>query len=584
MSESLNGGNGAASDDGAGSATASAGTGPGDTRPPTAGPAATEESDGSESLNGGNGAASDDGAGSATASAGTGPGDTRPPTAGPAATEESDGSESLNGGNGAASDDGAGSATASAGTGPGDTRPPTAGPAATEESDGSESLNGGNGAASDDGAGSATASAGTGPGDRHAREGSRIFKVTSYFLSSVQWAAGFISENPELINKAAAALANREQRLDKEEAMKQIVWSLEEIEKLAIPLGEPAKKPVNTMGSRLPSEPIKRARGLSKTTQLYLISRSTVLEGNYIRIRAELLASVTTNPDRATDKYARSAAESLQRAYGPLTKKEKKQEELNSAATDLCYADSFTASTLTKVKAVERARMLLPLLNVDKVGEGDDSLRTSLKDVIDKRDELSEEAIKGTLVTAIRRQWAASSDSYIAEDLQEMRIRSILRWLTATLVGLIIVVPLVIGLQTRSGAAKATFVWPMLRSLNTFGQSYIAVLAIALIGCVGGTLSALLAARDSRMRLETYRTDMLRALMRPIMGAVVAVLVYALLTWQVIPGVTVTNAGTYLLFALLAGFSERFFLKLLPLEGSSPEGGVDRRDSSPRIV
>lgn len=68
------------------------------------------------------------------------------------------------------------------------------------------------------------------------------------------------------------------------------------------------------------------------------------------------------------------------------------------------------------------------------------------------------------------------------------------------------------------------------------------------------------------------------------MGAVVAVLVYALLTWQVIPGVAVTNAGTYLFFALLAGFSERFFLRLLPLEGSSPDDGVARQDTSPRIV
>src|SRR5439155_6017814 len=130
-------------------------------------------------------------------------------------------------------------------------------------------------------------------------------------------------------------------------------------------------------------------------------------------------------------------------------------------------------------------------------------------------DELSEEDVNGTLVAAIRRQWGASSDAHLAEDLQEARMKSILGWLTATLIGLIIVVPLVVGLQVPAKLAKApaagqsppTFIWPLFGTHDTVLQSYIAVLAIALIGCVGGTLSALLSARDSKVRLLTYRTE-----------------------------------------------------------------------------
>ena len=481
-------------------------------------------------------------------------------------------SEPVNGGNGAAPDGGAGPAAASVVTESGDTQPPAAGSALAEKSDGSESINGGNGEVPDGGAGPAAASVVTGSGDTQPPGGGGAFIVAPYFLSGIQWAGEFVKDNPDLIDKAATALANRKQRLSQREAKDRIKKCLEATEELAKPLGEPAEG----------------ARRLSRATQLYMTNRFTELEGHYISIRAELLASVTTNPDRATDKYAQSAAESLQSAYRLLTKRESS----NAAANYLSQADAFTASTLTGTQAAERANMLLALLNADTVDKDDDSLRTSLKGVVDKHEELSEEAIKGTLVAAIRRQWAANCGAHLAEDLQVARMKFILRWLTATLLGLIIVVPLVIGRPVPSSATTAltvsesqtTFVWPMLRSVNIFAQSYIVVLAIALIGCVGGTLSALLAARDSRMRLLTYRTDMQRALMRPIMGAVVAVLVYALLTWQVIPGVTVTSAGTYLFVALLAGFSERFFLGLLPVEGSSPEDGVAHRDSSPRIV
>jgi hypothetical protein len=533
----------------------------------------------SEAVDGGNGAAPDEGAGPAVASAGTGSGDTRPPAAGSAPAEKSEGSEAVDGGNRAAPDEGAGPAVASAGTGSGDTRPPAAGSAPAEKSEGSEAVDGGNGAAPDEGAGPAVASAGTGSGGTRPPAASRASKVTSYFLSSVKWVGKFISENPELINNAAIALAEREDQLNEKEAKQKIESCLTDIQNLARPLIEPAEERLSEHTGQNASRPIERARRFS-ATQLYLINRSTELEGHYIRIRTELLESVTNNPDRATDKYALSAAESLQLAYGPLVKRAR----LNAVANYLSQADAFTASTLTKTQAAARANTLLAFLNSDTADEDDHALRVSLKGIVDKRDKLSEEAVKGTLVAVIRRQWAASCSAYLAEDLQESRMKSILIWLIATLIGLIGVVPLVVGLLARSGAGNATFVWPMLKSAGTFGQSYIAVGAIALIGCVGGTLSALLAARDSRTSLETYRTDMQRALMKPIMGAVLAVLVYALLTWQVIPGVKITNAGTYLLFALLAGFSERFFLRLLPLEGPSLDDGVAHRDRSAKVV
>jgi hypothetical protein len=71
----------------------------------------------------------------------------------------------------------------------------------------------------------------------------------------------------------------------------------------------------------------------------------------------------------------------------------------------------------------------------------------------------------------------------------------------------------------------------------------------------------------------SFRTSMIKSTLKPIMGAVLALVLYLLLTWEAIGGFEITNAGGYLLAALLAGFSERFFLRLIsPALEESPAG------------
>ena len=96
--------------------------------------------------------------------------------------------------------------------------------------------------------------------------------------------------------------------------------------------------------------------------------------------------------------------------------------------------------------------------------------------------------------------------------------------------------------------------------------TWITFLALAIVGALGGFLSGLLQARSSRVTLTQYQENMLKLQLKPLIGALVSLVLSVLLSWQILPGVTVENSGSYVLFAFLSGFSERYFLRLLELK------------------
>jgi len=46
-------------------------------------------------------------------------------------------------------------------------------------------------------------------------------------------------------------------------------------------------------------------------------------------------------------------------------------------------------------------------------------------------------------------------------------------------------------------------------------------------------------------------------------------IVFKLLSWNILAGVTIKNIGTIILIAFVSGFSERYFLGLLDLKNES---------------
>ena len=68
---------------------------------------------------------------------------------------------------------------------------------------------------------------------------------------------------------------------------------------------------------------------------------------------------------------------------------------------------------------------------------------------------------------------------------------------------------------------------------------------------------------------------MLKLQLRPLVGALVSLVLYTLLSWQVLPGIKIENVGSYFLIAFLSGFSERYFLQLVKTDPESSNGQVD---------
>jgi hypothetical protein len=95
--------------------------------------------------------------------------------------------------------------------------------------------------------------------------------------------------------------------------------------------------------------------------------------------------------------------------------------------------------------------------------------------------------------------------------------------------------------------------------------------AIVLMGMAGGFVSGFLQARRTLIQPPEYEIDKLKFWLKPLAGGLLALILYALLSWQIVPAIDVKNNGSYFLMALLSGFSERYFLKVLELDGTSEQ-------------
>src|SRR5215207_1969722 len=146
----------------------------------------------------------------------------------------------------------------------------------------------------------------------------------------------------------------------------------------------------------------------------------------------------------------------------------------------------------------------------------------------------------------------------MTDDLQVTRLKSLLLYVGTAFVLLLLAVPYIT--ISLGGGIEG---WPVVE----FGQAWltqiVSAAAVSAVGAVGGIFSGLVSTRDSTTTLDEYRTSMLKLALKPLVGAVAALTVYLLLSWQVLTGVQVTNGGTFLLVGFLAGFSERYFLRLL---------------------
>jgi hypothetical protein len=150
---------------------------------------------------------------------------------------------------------------------------------------------------------------------------------------------------------------------------------------------------------------------------------------------------------------------------------------------------------------------------------------------------------------------------------QARRLQTWLWVAVATLILLIMATPQMSDLSKLSGDVTTFFGVPIPLSPMFDFAAYAIVLTVAVAGAVGGLVSGITTARDADDKAPALRAgNQLKLALKPIMGAILALLLLIFTSWAVIEGVVVTNLGMWYLLAFTAGFSERYFFKLLKLE------------------
>jgi hypothetical protein len=158
--------------------------------------------------------------------------------------------------------------------------------------------------------------------------------------------------------------------------------------------------------------------------------------------------------------------------------------------------------------------------------------------------------------------------------LQIERLKLLMRWGQVFLIILCIILPLIVKSDVKIFDSTA------LGKLMPDIQPWFSILTVGVIGATGAFLSGLMQVRRSKITLDEFRENVVQFKLRPLVGAIFAVIIAALLSWDLIAGIDITNAGVYVLIAFLCGFSERFFLGLLKID----EDGNSTREAGTPIV
>ena len=304
----------------------------------------------------------------------------------------------------------------------------------------------------------------------------------------------------------------------------------------------------------------KRAYG----RDIYQDSQVNVLLGRFVRIRGDLLMAapgVLQEGDTTKVAAAVVCSELLCEAKELL---ERRKVALTVVTHQLFLADRARVSLIREDVMEFRVQALETELNeVDpESGEQHTHLVKAKDGLRDGNREQVETAVKEVLTHV----GEVSERQLIADDLQVSRLSRAIGYVALGWVALLLIVPFVSSVQK---SAEGQLIWPVVDlSSEDRLDLFLGALGLSLVGAVGGIVSGMFSVRDSATSLADYRTSVKRMTLKPLFGAVAALTVYFFLGANLISGVAVTSAGTYVVAAFLAGFSERYFLRIVDTQSN----------------
>ncbi len=157
----------------------------------------------------------------------------------------------------------------------------------------------------------------------------------------------------------------------------------------------------------------------------------------------------------------------------------------------------------------------------------------------------------------------AKQAAMISTGLQIERLNIVRKWSLIVLGVSLAFLPMVINFD--SALWEKTILYKFMPEFRPWVVSF----AVAIFGAGGAFFSSLRNVQTTRSVLSDFQENLKSNQLKIYIGALAALILFAFMSWQIIPGIDVKNAGTFIFLAFVAGFSERFFLNLLNInEGS----------------
>ena len=158
---------------------------------------------------------------------------------------------------------------------------------------------------------------------------------------------------------------------------------------------------------------------------------------------------------------------------------------------------------------------------------------------------------------------AAKQGSIISTGLQIERLGLARKWSWYVLGICLIFLPFVIKIDAKFWEDAQLF---KSMPISTVAFPWILMITAGAFGAVGAFFSNLLSIQKTRSQLTDFQESLKNNLLKLNIGALAAMIMFSFLTWQIIPGVELKNAGSLIFLAFIAGFSERYFLDLLSIK------------------
>jgi hypothetical protein len=303
---------------------------------------------------------------------------------------------------------------------------------------------------------------------------------------------------------------------------------------------------------------------------IYKASQVSVRLARYVRIRGDLLVTWLDVREHGTDQQktaAAACADLLNQARGEL---EKRRINVTAVSHLLSLADRALLSALNI--EVMRYRLHTILDQLRHVKPAPDVHIKNVRWALHVLDDGGRAEVEAAAKDALTFLGELDERYLIEDDLQVSRLNRAIAYVVVGWMMLMAIAPFVSQVQQDS---NGQVIWPVYSfEWTDWFDLLIGALGLSIVGAVGGIISGMFSVRDATTTLREYRASVKRMTLKPFFGAVAALIVYFFLSAEVINGVSVTSAGPYIVAAFLAGFSERYFLRVI-------EAGVDKGRETP---